>query len=172
MADVKISQLPAGTANANAVVPATNAAGTQTQKITLGAIAALGGGPPAAHVHGNITNAGAIGSTSGQIVVTTTGGALTTSATVSAATQVSGLATVATSGSYNDLSNKPAAYTLPVATASVLGGVKDGSGVTIGNDGTISADLTATGITAIVALTQAAYDALSPPSATTLYVIT
>lgn len=36
-------------------------------------------------------------------------------------------ATVATSGSYNDLSDKPAipsAYTLPVATASVLGGVK------------------------------------------------
>lgn len=41
MADVKISQLPAGTANANAVVPATNAAGTTTQKITLGAIANL-----------------------------------------------------------------------------------------------------------------------------------
>lgn len=49
MADVKISQLPAGTANANAVVPATNAAGTTTQKVTMGAIAALGGGPPAAH---------------------------------------------------------------------------------------------------------------------------
>ena len=41
MADVKISQLPSGTANASAVVPATNAAGTTTQKITLGAIAAL-----------------------------------------------------------------------------------------------------------------------------------
>jgi len=38
MADVKISQLPAGTAAANAVVPATNAAGTTTEKITLGAI--------------------------------------------------------------------------------------------------------------------------------------
>lgn len=49
MPDVKISQLPAGTANANAVVPATNAAGTTTQKVTMGAIAALGGGPPAAH---------------------------------------------------------------------------------------------------------------------------
>lgn len=35
-------------------------------------------------------------------------------------------AAVATTGSYNDLSNKPtipSAYTLPVATASVLGGV-------------------------------------------------
>ena len=38
MADVKISQLPAGTANASAVVPATNAAGTTTEKITLGSI--------------------------------------------------------------------------------------------------------------------------------------
>jgi hypothetical protein len=54
MADVKISELPAGTANANAVVPATNAAGTTTQKITLGAIAALGGGPPA---DGSVTTA-------------------------------------------------------------------------------------------------------------------
>ena len=36
------------------------------------------------------------------------------------------LAAVATSGSYNDLSNKPAipsAYTLPIASASALGGV-------------------------------------------------
>ena len=41
MADLKVSQLPAGTANASAVVPATNAAGTLTEKITLGSIAAL-----------------------------------------------------------------------------------------------------------------------------------
>lgn len=38
MPDVKISQLPAGTANANAVVPATNAAGTTTEKVTMGSI--------------------------------------------------------------------------------------------------------------------------------------
>jgi hypothetical protein len=38
MPDVKISELPAGTANASAVVPATNAAGTTTEKITLGGI--------------------------------------------------------------------------------------------------------------------------------------
>ena len=37
----KISELPAGTANPLAVVPATNAAGTVTQKITLGDIASL-----------------------------------------------------------------------------------------------------------------------------------
>ena len=41
MPDVKISQLPAGTANASAVVPATNAAGTTTEKLTLSAILAL-----------------------------------------------------------------------------------------------------------------------------------
>ena len=54
----------------------------------------------------------------------------------------SSLATVATSGSYNDLSNKPSipsAYTLTTATASVLGGVKIGSGLSITGDGTISA---------------------------------
>ena len=38
MPDVKISELPAGSANAAAVVPATNAAGTTTEKVTMGAI--------------------------------------------------------------------------------------------------------------------------------------
>lgn len=55
MADVKISALPAGTANANAVVPATNAAGTTTEKITLGAIRDL------AHTHsGNDITSGTV----------------------------------------------------------------------------------------------------------------
>lgn len=61
---------------------------------------------------------------------------------ISGKADTSSLATVATTGSYNDLSNKPtipSAYTLPVATSSVLGGVKQGSGVTIAGDGTISA---------------------------------
>ena len=48
------------------------------------------------------------------------------------------LATVATSGSYDDLSNKPtipSAYTLPVATSSILGGVKSATtGTTAGRD--------------------------------------
>ena len=47
-------------------------------------------------------------------------------------------ARVATSGSYNDLSNKPnipSAYTLPIATASTLGGVKSATtGTTAGRD--------------------------------------
>jgi len=55
-----------------------------------------------------------------------------------AATTITGLSTVATSGAYADLSGKPSSYSLPVATASVLGGVKTGSNVTIAADGTIS----------------------------------
>jgi hypothetical protein len=47
----------------------------------------------------------------------------------------SSLALVATSGNYNDLLNK---YTLPIATTSVLGGVKAGTGVSIASDGTIN----------------------------------
>lgn len=50
------------------------------------------------------------------------------------------LSAVATSGSYNDLSNKPtipSAYTLPNATSSTLGGVKIGSNISV-SDGTIS----------------------------------
>ena len=51
------------------------------------------------------------------------------------------LSTVATSGSYNDLKDKPtipAAYELPVASATTLGGVKVGSGLSI-TDGVLSA---------------------------------
>ena len=51
------------------------------------------------------------------------------------------LSTVATSGSYNDLSDKPSIpepYELPVASATTLGGVKVGSGLSITN-GVLSA---------------------------------
>lgn len=50
-----------------------------------------------------------------------------------AVADISGLSTVATSGSYNDLSNKPdipAAYTLPDASTSTRGGVLMASAVT------------------------------------------
>lgn len=51
------------------------------------------------------------------------------------------LAPVALSGSYNDLTDKPVIvnYTLPPATASILGGVKVGAGLSAIADGTISA---------------------------------
>ena len=50
------------------------------------------------------------------------------------------LAAVATSGSYNDLTDKPEAYSLPTASTTELGGVKvDGTSITVAADGTISA---------------------------------
>jgi hypothetical protein len=52
MATKKISELPAGTANASAIVPATNAAGTTTEKITLGSIRDLPHGHAIADVTG------------------------------------------------------------------------------------------------------------------------
>lgn len=56
-------------------------------------------------------------------------------------TKSADLSSVATSGSYNDLKDKPsipAAYELPVASATALGGVKVGSGLSITN-GVLSA---------------------------------
>ena len=58
----------------------------------------INGAAASSHTHGNITNAGAIGSTSGQIVVTTTSGVLTTAATISSAV-VTGLPTAGTGSS-------------------------------------------------------------------------
>jgi hypothetical protein len=52
---------------------------------------------------------------------------------------ITGLANVATSGAYADLSGAPAAYSLPTATASVLGGVKIGSGLSIDGSGVVTA---------------------------------
>lgn len=55
--------------------------------------------------------------------------------------QSSNLATVATSGDYDDLLNKPTippAYELPKATTTTLGGVIVGTGLTVDSDGTIA----------------------------------
>lgn len=67
-------------------------------------------------------------------------------------------ATVATSGSYNDLVDKPtipSAYTLPVATTTVLGGVKKGAAVA---NVAVDADATAlvTSVNALLASLRAA----------------
>lgn len=77
------------------------------------------------------------------------------------ASMITGLATVATSGSYADLTNKPtipAAYSLPDATTSVKGGVKVGSNITV-SAGTIS--LTKANVTAALGYT--------PPTSNTTY---
>lgn len=48
-------------------------------------------------------------------------------------------ATVATSGSYTDLINTPSPYSLPIASDSVLGGIKVGENLTIDENGILSA---------------------------------
>lgn len=77
------------------------------------------------------------------------------------ASMITGLSTVATSGSYNDLTNKPtipSAYTLPNATSSTLGGVKIGSNISVA-DGTIS--ITKSNVTSALGYT--------PPTSDTVY---
>ncbi len=78
--------------------------------------------------------------------------------------------------------SKASAYTLPAATATVLGGVKIGTGVTVTADGTISVAGGGGGVTNPVAGsasgmtiwigTQSAYDAIATKDAKTLYHIT
>lgn len=50
MPDVTIANLPLASAVSTSVVPVSNPNGTSTNKVTLGSIAELGGGPPASHV--------------------------------------------------------------------------------------------------------------------------
>ncbi len=66
----------------------------------------------------------------GQVV---SGGAVT-------AGDVAGLAAVARSGAYGDLTGAPEAYALPAASGSVRGGVKIGAGLAGAGDGTVSLD--------------------------------
>lgn len=75
--------------------------------------------------------------------------------------KASDLATVATSGSYNDLSDKPtipSAYTLPTASNTVMGGVKIGSNISV-SSGTIS--ITKSNVTSALGYT--------PPTSDTVY---
>ena len=81
---------------------------------------------------------------------------------VSSKVSASSLATVATSGSYNDLTNRPsipAAYTLPTASTSVMGGVKIGSNISV-SGGVIS--LTRANVTGALGYT--------PPVSDTTYI--
>lgn len=61
---------------------------------------------------------------------------------VSGKADFSSLSTVATSGNYEDLNNKPtipSEYELPIASATTLGGIKVGANLTIEEDGTLNA---------------------------------
>ena len=90
------------------------------------------------------------------------------------ASTITGLANVATSGSYNDLSDKPSTYSLPNATSSTIGGVKVGNNITVSN-GTIS--LTKANVTTALGYTPPTSDndtkntAGSSNSSSTLYLI-
>lgn len=88
----------------------------------------------------------------------TLGGVLSadvTASTLTAYAKTTDLSAVAKTGSYNDLTNKPtipAAYTLPNATSSTLGGVKVGSNISVSN-GTIS--VTKSNVTSALGYTPA-----------------
>ena len=88
-------------------------------------------------------------------------------------TLTSGLAAVATSGSYSDLTGKPtipSEYVLPTASASVLGGVKIGDGVAVTDDGTIS--VASVNNFKFWSGTQTAYNGIATKDPNTLYIIT
>ena len=55
MPDTQIFQLPSTTATSSLLVPVENSTGTTTSKVTLGSIAALGGGAPATHAASHAT---------------------------------------------------------------------------------------------------------------------
>ena len=83
------------------------------------------------------------------------------------ASMITGLAAVATSGSYSDLTDKPVipgAYTLPNATSSTLGGVKIGNNISVTN-GTIS--LSQTDVTSALGYTPPASDTTYGDATTT-----
>ena len=78
--------------------------------------------------------------------------------------KVSGLSTVATSGSYNDLDDKPSipsAYVLKAATEDTLGGVKSGGDITVATSGavTVSHAAKADSATTAASATKATQDA-------------
>lgn len=251
MATVKISALPAAaSANANAVIPATNAAGTETEKVTVAQIVAqapvqsvagktgsvtlakadvglgnvdntsdaskpistatqtaldgkaatshthaagdvtsgtfniariptgttsstvcLGNDArlsdsrtPTSHTHGNLTNDGKVGSTSGLPLITTTNGAVTTGSFGSGA----GSFCEGSDGRLSD-SRTPTAH----KTSHAIGGSDALSPADIGAPASDTTGIAgADAITNIVSLTQAEYDAITTPNASTLYVIT
>lgn len=96
---------------------------------------------------GTITFTGAVSATyNGQSNITvnipTAGGGVADSIDWSNVINKPTFATVATSGSYNDLSDKPSipsAYTLPIASSNTLGGIKVGAGLSISSAGVLSA---------------------------------
>jgi hypothetical protein len=188
MADVKISALPTKTVASTDIVPVVDAGATTTSRVTAGAIAALGGGAPAAHKtthatggtdaltasdigaassshsHGGITSDGKIGSTANLPIITGSGGTL-------AAGSFGSSANTFCQGNDSRLSDSrtPTAHKTSHSTG--------GSDALAPSDiGAIASDTTgisgADAVTNIVSLTQAEYDALGSYNSSTLYIIT
>ena len=137
----------------------TNDAGYQTQTQVEAAVAALvGGAPEAFDTLKEIADKLSADDDVTAGILTSIGEKANTSwvtSELALKADVADLATVATSGSYNDLADKPtiptvptdvSAFTndagyissVPVASAATLGGVKQGPGLVIAGDGTIS----------------------------------
>lgn len=140
------------------------------------AISVSGGGGSG----GNYTLPTASGSTLGGVKVGSgltinTGGVLSadvTASTLTAYAKTTDLAAVAKTGSYNDLTNKPtipAAYTLPAASSSVMGGVKIGNNISV-TGGTIS--VTKNNVTSALGYTPATTNDTSLTGTTTVQTLT
>ena len=95
-----------------------------------------------------------------------------TASTLTAYAKITDLSAVAKTGSYNDLTNKPtipAAYMLPNATSSTLGGVKVGSNISVSN-GTIS--IAKSNVTSALGYTPATTNNASFTGTTTVQTLT
>lgn len=131
------------------------------------------GAAAASHAHGNITSAGAIGTTSGLPVVTTTSGVLTTGAFgTTGGTICQGNdsrlsdSRTPTSHAASHASGGSDAVTLAISQVTNLQSSLDAK------VGSVVAGITgAVAITNVVKVTQAQYDAIATPSSTTLYLI-
>jgi hypothetical protein len=158
----------------------------------------------AASIPGSLAVTGSLTAGGSAVVVTTDSrlsDARTPLAHTQAASTITGLASVATSGSASDLNAGvlPSAR-MPVATTSALGAVSAGSGLSVSAGGTLSANVTsvagrtgavtitaadigslltsdatgisgASSITNVVVISAPSYAALSPKSSTTLYLV-